>query len=121
MPWDTLAGLLDDIDDVNVYATPQETIVPDAIVIRPDTPWISPGDTWSDEERYAVVVLVTAATPSDGLLRLHDIVHDVVHIARTASWEFDNVSAPVVDETTGTPFLAATVSLIYRNCGQEVS
>lgn len=117
MPWETLAALLDDLEDVNVYPTPQEPIVPDAVVIRPDTPWIAPSDTtWPDEERYAVVVLVTASTPGDGLARLHTIVHAVLAAARTALWEFDNVSAPVVDESTGTPFLAATISLIYRNC-----
>lgn len=116
MPWETLAALID-LEDVNVYPTPQETIVPDAVVIRPDTPWIAPGDaTWNDEERYAAVVLVTAATPGDGLVRLHTIVHGVLDAARRASWELDNVSSPVVDETTGTPFLAATISLIYRNC-----
>lgn len=116
MPWETLAALLN-IAGVNVYDTPQETIVPDAVVIRPDSPWIAPSDAgWPDEERYAAVVLVTASTPGDGLARLHTVVHAVLDAARRASWEFDNVSAPVVDESTGTPFLAATVSLIYRNC-----
>jgi hypothetical protein len=122
-PWDTLAGLLTaalvDVDDeptVNVYPTPTEQVVADAVVIRPDTPWIAPGDVWMGEERYAVVCLVSAGTPADGLARLHSIVHTVLDAARSASWEFDNVSPPVVDESTGTPFLAATVSLIYRNC-----
>jgi hypothetical protein len=117
-PWEALAQLLTDADTgANIYPTPAEEIVPEALVIRPDTPWMdTSGVAWSGEERYAVVALVTASTPSDGLKRLHELVHAIMHTARTASWEFDSVTAPVVDETTGTPFLAATVSLIYRNC-----
>lgn len=117
-PWDALAVLLQAAETgVNVYPTPEENIVPPAIVVRPDTPWIETGDDmWSDQERYAVVALVTASTPGDGLAELHGIVHSIMHAARTASWHFDSVTAPAVDESTGTPFLAATVSLIYRNC-----
>jgi hypothetical protein len=117
-PWDQLADLLQGADDyVNVYPTPAENIVPDAIVVRPDTPWFEPGPGYQmDAERYAAVALVSASSPSDGLARLHDLVHNILHTARTASWEFESVTAPVVDESTGTPMLAATVSLIYRNC-----
>jgi hypothetical protein len=117
-PWDALAQLLTDADTgANIYPTPEETIVADALVVRPDQPWVGNSEsTWPDEERYAVVALVSASTPGDGLARLHTLVHAVLDAARGASWEFDSVSAPVVDESTGTPFLAATVSLIYRNC-----
>lgn len=121
-PWDALATLLQAAEtDVNVYPAPVEDIVADAIVIRPDTPWFEQGEqTWYDQERYAVVALVSASAPADGLARLHYLVHSILHTARDASWEFESVTAPVVDESTGTPFLAATVSLVYRNC-EEVS
>lgn len=124
-PWDQLGELLDaalvnvsDEPNVNVYRTPtDQQIIPDAVVIRPDTPWIGNSESsWGDEERYAVVALVTASTPGDGLARLHGILHTVLDAARQAGWEFDTVTAPVVDESTGAPFLAATASFIYRNC-----
>lgn len=117
-PWVDLATLLEAADTgANIYPTPEEQVVAPAIVVRPDTPWIGNSDSfWSGEERYAVVALVTASTPGDGLAALHELVHAIMETAREASWEFDSVTAPVVDETTGTPFLAATVSLIYRNC-----
>lgn len=118
-PWDQLAALMtgDPFDAVNVYPTPSENVTPDAVVIQPDEPWIGNSDAvWTDEERYVVTALVTASTPGDGLARLHALIHAVLHAARSASWEFDSVTAPAVNESTGTPFLAATVSLIYRNC-----
>ena len=119
-PWDTLAASLELAEpDVNVYPTPDDNVSAPAIVIRPDTPWIEPGSYEIDDERYAAIALVTASTPEDGLAALHTLVHSIAHVARTEGWEFVSVSAPAVDESTGTPFLAATVSLIYRNCEPE--
>ena len=117
-PWVDLAELLAAAaTDANVYPTPTEQVVADAIVIRPDTPWIAnSGAAWFGEERYAAIALVSASTPNDGLARLHELVHIIMDTARAGSWEFDSVTPPVVDESTGTPFLASTVSLIYRNC-----
>jgi hypothetical protein len=116
-PWDVLATALAAANDgVNIYPTPDDNVTPPAIVIRPDTPWIEPGDFSIDDERYAAIALVTASTPEDGLAALHTLVHSIAHEARAEGWEFVSVSAPAIDESTGTPFLAATVSLIYRNC-----
>lgn len=117
MPWEALALLLAAIDDVNIYPAPQEQYVADAIVIVPGSPWIAPGgDTWGDAERYRVTVLVPTGGPQDTLERLHVIVHELLDLARRASWEFEEVGEPAIDETTGTPFLTATATLIYRNC-----
>lgn len=121
-PWDELADALEAVtalEDVNVYATPTPDYVPDAIVIRPGSPWIEPGPQFpADTDRYVAVAVVSASTPGDGTARLHMLVHAIADTARLIGWEFESASEPVIDESI-TPALASAVSLIYRNCAPE--
>ena len=117
MPWDTLAGLLQTaLPGVNIYPVPEENVSAPAIVIRPDDPWMVSDAIAYDEERYNAIALVSASDTRDGLRELHELMHTVAHVARSNGFELDEASAPLIDRTTDTPFLASSVSLIYRSC-----
>jgi len=124
-PWDDLAAVLmaePALEDVNVYATPTESIVPPAVVVRPDTPWLAtagslyPGDT----ERYAAIAVSSASSPADAMAELHRMVHAIANAARVAGWQLEEAAAPVIDELIS-PTLASAVTLTYNNCTAEES
>ncbi len=121
-PAGDLAALIADIDDMpdglSVYAAPQESITAPAVVIRPDTPWISPDRMCYDLERYAAVVVVTANSPAEGIALLRSMLLKIID-ALTSPWNWVEAQSPVVDETTGVPFLAARLRLTYSNGGPE--
>ena len=127
-PWDELADLLEAdgrLDGVNVSATATDSVVPPAIVIRPDTPWITQDDASfpNDAEHYAAILAVTASEPNalaDGTPALHAMAHAVTDIARRAGWMLGEVSAPALDESIS-PMVTAVVTLTYNNCSPEES
>ena len=43
----------------------------------------------------------------------------IIRKADAAGVKYEDVSAPAVDDSTGTPYLAARVRLIYRYCDED--
>lgn len=117
-PWDEFADALREFLDgsANVYAAAGTQIAAPAIVLRPDDPWIVPdGFAWN-KETYVAVCIALASDPASSIATLYRLVRSV--IAATADAEgfaLVDVSGPVVDESTGGPFLAARVRLAYRS------
>lgn len=93
---------------------PKSQIVPPAIVVRPDEPWREPDRFCDDLQRYVAVAVAKAATPEDAMGILYDLTSGII-AALPVGWEFVSVGPPIIDETTGTAFLAAPVRLSYRN------
>jgi hypothetical protein len=121
-PSDDLRTLIADIPDMpaglNIYAAPHAKITAPAAVIRPDTPWISPDRMCFDLERYAVVCVVSASTPEDGIAMLRSMLLKII-AALVSPWNWVQAEGPVVDQSTGVPFLAARLRLTYSNGGPE--
>jgi hypothetical protein len=88
-------------------------VAPDAIVVRPDEPWLEPDTYCVYLQHYIAVIVVSASTPDDGVERLYDIALKILD-ALPDTWEFVTVGAPIIDESTGTAFLAAPVRLNYK-------
>ena len=121
-PAEDLQGLLAGISGMpaglNIYPAPTQKVVAPALVIRPDTPWISQDRFCYDLERYAVIAVVTASSPTDGIALLRDMFLRVIG-ALVSPWDWEQAEGPVIDETTGVPFLAARLRLTYKNGGPE--
>lgn len=121
-PWEQLAEALEPAPGepaANVYpAWAEAGMVAPAIVLQPDDPWLEPHAFGFDQERYAATAAVAAAAGRlDGVRQLHDLVHHIIAKASTIEGVgYETVGAPVVDDSLGVPFLAATVRLTYRNC-----
>lgn len=119
-PIGDLVALLADIEDMpeglNIYAAPEETITAPALVIRPDTPWLSPDKFCYDLERYIVIAVVSASTPTDGIVMLRSMMLNTI-AALVSPWDWDDVGGPVIDRSTGVPFLAVRLRLKYSNGG----
>jgi len=101
-------------DGVSIYPGPAPQIVPPAIVIRPAEPWIEQDTYCKGLERYHAIAVVSASTPRDGVDELYTIVQGI-KAALPDTWDWETVGQPVIDESTGTAFLAAPVRLLYRN------
>lgn len=123
-PWDVLAAALEDVlaDDVNVYSTVTDEATAPFVLIRPDTPWITPAGASfpTDIEHYVAIAAVTASSPLDATPELHRMVHAIANAARAAGWQFGEVGAPALDESMA-PYITAPVTLIYQNCDSEES
>lgn len=119
-PSEDLAELLADVDGfpsgLNVYAFPTDKIEPPAIVIRPDSPWMAPDTFCLEQERYNAVAVVTASTPGDGIALLRLLSLGIIN-ALIPPWDWETVEAPIIDDSTGVPFLANRVRLTYKNGG----
>lgn len=116
-PLDDLEAVLGEVtlpDGVSIINGPISQLKPPAVVIRPDQPWLLPSAMCADEQRYVAIAVVSASTPADGVRKLYAIVKAIKN-AVSGAWSWESVSAPVVDETTGSPLLAASVRLRYRN------
>lgn len=110
-------------DDVSVLAAPEEQIIAPAIVIRPAEPWRAHSAFCHDEQNYVAIAVVSAHTPLDGMAKLYKMTNAIIATiaADNSGWSWQSVGAPVVDETTGTAFLAAPVRLRYLNNEEEES
>jgi hypothetical protein len=102
----------DGLSGVSVHGV-RGQVVPDAIVIRPDEPWLEP-DTFCDFlQHYLAIMVVRAAANEDGVDTLYAMALAIVD-ALPESWEFVSVGSPIIDESTGTAFLAAPLRLNYK-------
>lgn len=117
-----LAALLAEIEDMpdglNIYQAPEESIVAPALVIKPDPLWIDQDRFCFDLERYNLVAVVTANTPADGIAMLRSMLLKII-AALVSPWGWEQADGPVVDQSTGIPFLAARLRLKYSNGGPE--
>ena len=116
-PLDDLAALLADVDlpeGMSVISGPAAQLKPPALVLRPDNPWLVPSAFCNDEQRYVAIPVVSASTPAAGVRKIYAAVKAIKN-ALTGAWSWESVSAPVIDETTGVPLLAATIRLKYLN------
>lgn len=120
-PTDALAEIWKDsgsFDGINILPAPVSSqIVPDAIVLRPDSPWATPQDDGTycwDHQRYVAVVVASASSSADAMRRIYRIWQLVINNL-PAGWRFDTVDGLVLDQSTGTAFLATQVHLSYFN------
>lgn len=119
IPSEDLASALEASDalsgGVSIYPGPAPQIVAPAIVIRPAEPWIEQDTYCKGLERYHAIAVVSAATPRDGVADLYTIIQAIKDALPDTGWDWETVGQPVIDESTGTAFLAAPVRLLYRN------
>lgn len=117
-PLDLLGELLEPAlpAGVSLIDGPTPQLKPPAVVLRPDNPWLEQSELgWCiDQQRYLAIPVVTASTPGDGVRVLYSVIQ-AVKAALVDPWSWESVSAPVVDESTGTAFLAASIRLKYLN------
>ena len=124
-PWQVLAEQIRDETSlpvgVSVYDGPTNQLVPPAVVIRPDSPWLEVARQYClDLQRYVAVAVVSASDASSGLSVLYRIQW-AVRAATEAlgnGWEWVSVGAPVIDQSTGSAYLAAPIRLEYRNSNE---
>jgi hypothetical protein len=120
-PWDEFAARITEPDGTNVYPAMAQQIVAPAIVIVPADPWITDTTFQYDTEAYLAICLVEAAAPSDGLEKLHVLVH-AVRDAGGEGWEIGDVSG--VRSTSipndGTSYLGSWVQVTFRNCDHAI-
>lgn len=115
-----LLTLLQGVEDLppglNLYGYPTDKIEVPAIVVRPGSPWMQPDRFCNDLESYSAICVVTASSPGDGieLLRLLSLA---IIGALQPPWDWVDVEGPLIDDTTGVPFLANRVRLTYKNGG----
>lgn len=117
LPSELLAALIADLEGLppglNIYASPVDKIKAPAIVIRPGPSWMVPERFCDALERYQAIAVVSASTPLDGVRMLRDLSLAIIN-ALVSPWDWESVDGPVIDETTGVPFLANRVNLTYR-------
>lgn len=101
-----------DLSEASVHGV-RSQVVPPAIVVRPDDPWMEPDRFCDNLQHYLAVLVVTASSPEDGVNALYTMALAVL-AALPETWEFASVGSPIIDESTGTAFLAAPVRLNYK-------
>ena len=121
-PIEGLAALLVASSDLptgtSIYSGPTDNLSAPAVVIRPDEPWMEPGNNFChDLQRYVAIALVVAASPEDGTTRLYRMAQAIIEAVDSAAsgWSWVSVGSALVDESTGAAFLAAPVRLQFRN------
>jgi hypothetical protein len=118
-PWDALADACTATlpEGVSIYSAPTNQLVPPALVIRPDNPWVEVSrDYCLDQQRYVGVAVVTASSPQSGLSKLYAIFWGVREAIKSLEgWDWVNIGSPVIDESTGSAYLAAPIRLTYKN------
>lgn len=128
-PWDELEALIagpleaaypegETRPSVIAGITPQ--LVPDAIVIRPDAPWISRGSEGRPRsftghlERYVAVCATRVADPRSSMAELYKMAGVMMAAASDAGWDWTQVGPITLDESTDTPLLVVSVGLTYQ-------
>lgn len=121
-PAEALAAALADLEGLpaglNIYAHPSDKVTAPAIVIRPGPTWMEQDRFCFAKERYQAICVVSASTPGDGINMLRSLALTVIG-ALSSPWDWETVDGPVIDETTGVPFLANRVNLTYSGNGEE--
>ena len=115
---DYLEGLLP--EEWSIVTGPVTSLEAPALVIRADSPWIVPSAFCHDEQRYAAVAVVSAASGADGEADLHRLILELMDNL-PEGWMFESAQAPVLDQSTGSALLAAIIRLRYANSEQEAS
>jgi hypothetical protein len=112
--WDDLATALEGAElGANVYPAASDQIRAPAIVIRPDDPWITPGPAFGGlTEHYLALAAAPAGDPISAQSTIHGLVTGIVD-ALPDGFALVDVGAIALDESTGTPLLAARVRLAY--------
>jgi hypothetical protein len=113
-PGEELAAVLASaLPDWNVYGALTSQVKAPALVLRPDEPWITPGPSLGLlSERWLAVGAVPAADPVSGSRSLHAMLLEVIETL-PEGWALRDVGRPLLDESTGVPFLAAAARLTY--------
>ena len=94
-------------------------VVPDAIVIRPDGPWISRGGDGrpvrftSNMERYSAICATRVSDPGSAMADLYLYARAVLEAASDEGWDWVEVGALALDTSTDTPLLVTSVRLTY--------
>lgn len=122
IPSAALADYLEDLlpEEWSVIVGPVTSLEAPALVIRADSPWIVPSAFCHDEQRYAAVAVVSAASGADGEADLHRLIIELMDNL-PEGWKFESAQAPVLDQSTGSALLAAIIRLTYANSEQEAS
>lgn len=107
-----IAGLSGLPVGLNIYAAPQAKVTAPAVVIRPGGTWMSQDRFCAHLERYMAICVVSASTPEDGVAMLRTLSLAIVD-GLQSPWDWESVEGPVIDQTTGVPFLANRVNLTY--------
>ena len=95
---------------LNIYGAPQAKVMAPAIVIRPGGTWMAQANFCAHLERYSAICVVSASTPEDGIAMLRTLSLAVID-GLQSPWDWESVEGPVIDQTTGVPFLANRVNL----------
>lgn len=102
---------------VNVHAGPVAKLTAPAIVIRPAPSWFAQDRFCTFLERYSVICVAQASTPEEGVGVLRGLALAVIN-GLESPWDWESVEGPVIDQTTGVPFLANRINLTFRG-GEE--
>lgn len=115
-PIEELAAYIATLDGLpsglNIYSAPQAEITAPAIVLRPGPTWMAQANFCAHLERYVAICVVSASTPEDGIAMLRTLSLAVID-GLLSPWDWESVEGPVIDQTTGVPFLANRVNLTY--------
>lgn len=122
IPSAALADYLEDLlpEEWSIITGPVTSLEAPALVIRADSLWIVPSAFCHDEQRYAAVAVVSAASGADGEADLHRLIIELMDNL-PEGWKFESAQAPVLDQSTGSALLAAIIRLTYANSEQEAS
>jgi len=102
----------DGLTTVNLSGIRSQVVAP-AVIVRPFEPWLEPDRYCDFVQRYVAVATVAAASADDGIDRLHTMVIAIIGNLPDG-WDWESVGAPIIDESTGTAFLAAPVRLTFK-------
>ncbi len=122
-PWQALAAALVETEaaqaaPANVYPTPAAQVVAPAVLIRADEPWrdlAAAGRTFTHQVgRYLAIAVASSSDVASSYEVLDDLVERIIAtVDALEGWAWSSVTAPYLDETTGTVFIAAAVRLSF--------
>jgi hypothetical protein len=116
-PWELIGSRIVAVaPKLNVITGPAAQVEPDAIVVRPDDPWMEAhGASFKTRpERYAAVCASRVADPASSLAALYGMVGAILEAASDEGWDWETVSGITLDETTGVPLLVCTAHITYK-------
>lgn len=113
-PAEELAPILEAaLPNVNVYPAPASSIKAPALVLRPDEPWLRPGRALGQlTEGWLAIAVAPAGDPRSAMDTLRTTLLVVID-ELPDGWALLEVGRPLVDESTGSPMLAAAARLTY--------
>jgi hypothetical protein len=122
MPWDVLAARIAGLTSANVLTGPTAQVEPDAIVVRPDEPWMEATGAGyrTRPERYGALAASRVADPASSLAALYGMALACLLAASDEGWDWVSVSGVGLDETTGIPLLVVEVHCTFKAPTKEV-